>query len=415
LLADRSTGESDEKMASIAAGKLFAQLPLEKIYRKKTSDFAERMESAERLMNMSFADFLVWFWDDTVSDYIRDRIDADKALSKVYIRDQARCVRNHASTYTLFQKTALRDITLYSMEQWMRYLKRTIENKNLIVDVFTATKTPFSWAKKRNMIAEPFEMSAILKPKETHNQRGILSRAEVAKIVALPALDKIKQRPRLKGGKKNEGVPPIDIRMKAVVLLSELAAMRRGEIRALRWRNVDFENKSISVIENYVELDGFKNPKQDSVGIIPMAEDLNTVLTELKRVSSLSNFDKNDDFVIFNNKRGVPVAESTIKRGFRRVLSMIGIEDDSKAKEEERPPKPGSQQARHLVLHSGRHGAATRLAEVIGPRNAAKVTRHKSPKVFMKYADHDTLEAMEKARNALSVTEKTKASNNCPS
>jgi len=37
--------------------------------------------------------------------------------------------------------------------------------------------------------------------------------------------------------------------------------------------------------------------------------------------------------------------------------------NDSRAKEEYRPPHPGSQQARHLVLHSGRHGAATRLAE----------------------------------------------------
>jgi integrase len=207
----------------------------------------------------------------------------------------------------------------------------------------------------------------------------------------------------LKDGKKNEGTPPIDIRMKAVVLLSELAAMRRGEIRALRWQSVNFESKCIEVVENYVELDGLKKPKLDSTGIIPMADELVNVLTELRQVASSIKFDNDTDFVIFNTRRGVPVAESTIKRGFHRVLALIGIEDDSTATKEERPPRPGSQQARHLVLHSGRHGAATRLAEVIGPRNAAKITRHKSPQAFMGYADHDTAEAFEKARKALSV------------
>jgi len=92
--------------------------------------------------------------------------------------------------------------------------------------------------------------------------------------------------------------------------------------------------------------------------------------------------------------------------GFHRALALIGIEDDSGAKKEKRSPHPGSQQARHLVLHSGRHGAATRLAEAIGERNAAKITRHKSSQAFMGYADHDTDESLELARKALSVTDK---------
>jgi integrase len=153
-------------------------------------------------------------------------------------------------------------------------------------------------------------------------------------------------------------------------------------------------------------LDGFKNPKQDSIGIILMTDGLRTILLELKKVSSFLGFDQDDDFVIFNTRRGVPVAESTILRGFHRALALIGIEDDSEFKKENRPPHPGSQRARHLVLHSGRHGAATRLAEAIGERNAAKITRHKSPQAFMGYADHDTVETLERARKALSVKDK---------
>jgi integrase len=405
LLADRSTGERDEKIANIAAGMLLAQLPLDNLYRAKTSEFSEKAEKCEYLKNMPFADFLVWFWNADTSDYICDRIDAGKPLSKVYIRDQIRNVKNHASTYPLFRKTALRDITLYCMEQWMRHLRRELSNNNIIVDAMTATKTPLSWAKKRGMIGEPFEMSAIIKPKEQHYKRGILSRDEVIKILNLPALDMVKPRPRLKGGKKNEGPAQIDVRMKAVVLLSELAAMRRGEIRALRWKNVNFDNNRISIVENYVELDGIKAPKRESTGIIPMADELAAILIELKKVAAILKFDNDEDFVIFNTRKGVPAAESTIKRGFRRILALIGIEDDSTAGKEERSPHPGSQQARRLVLHSGRHGAATRLAEAIGPQNAAKITRHKSAKAFMGYADHETEEIFEKARKALGMRE----------
>jgi integrase len=403
LLADRSTGEQDEKLANISAGKLLAQLPLDKLFRAKTSNYFEKMEGSERLKNMPFADFLSWFWNANTSEYIHDRIDAEKSLSKGYIRDQARLVNNYASNYPLFKKTALRDITLYSIEQWMRHLKRTIQNSNLIVDAFTATKTPLSWAKKRNMLEEPFESSAIVKPKEHHKKRGILSRDEVDKIAKLQVLDIMKPRSRLKDGKKNDGPTPIDIRMKAVVLLSELAAMRRGEIRALRWRNVDFKSKQIAIIENYVNLDGIKTPKMGSVGIIPMADELIDTLSKLKQVASFFKFDNDDDFVVFNSRKAVPVAESTIKRGFHRALALIGIEDDSMASKEKRPPHPGSQQERHLVLHSGRHGAATRLAEIIGPRNAAKITRHRSTRAFLGYADHDTDETLEQARKALNV------------
>jgi hypothetical protein len=42
------------------------------------------------------------------------------------------------------------------------------------------------------------------------------------------------------------------------------------------------------------------------------------------RMKNRLTFDKDDDFVIFNTRCGVPVAESTIKRGFHRTLALIG-------------------------------------------------------------------------------------------
>ena len=289
VLADRSTGEVDENMANIAAGKLLAQLPLEKISRTKAQQHTEKYNKAETLRNMNLAEYLVWFWTPELSDYIRDRIDAEKALTNAYVKSQYSYMINHAATYVPFKKIALRDCTLYLLEQWMRHLKRNLP-KNKVVNVLIAAQTPFSWAKKRKLMDDPPDWSALLKPKKQYRKRGILTRNEVEKIVALPTLDIMKPRPRLKNGKKNEGTAPIDIRIKAVVLLSELAAMRRGEIRALRWGKVDFETRLITIDENYTESDGFTKPKKDSDGIIPMADELYDVLTELKRVSTFLSY-----------------------------------------------------------------------------------------------------------------------------
>jgi len=226
----------------------------------------------------------------------------------------------------------------------------------------------------------------------------------VAKITALPTVNEVLPRPRLKSGVKNEGTAPIDLRQKTIVLLSEQAALRRGEIRALRWKCIDFNKKLISVEENFVDADGFKEPKRESYGQVPIAKELETVLLDMKTLAKKLRRAEPEDLVIFNTKRGVPVAEVTMRRGYRRTLALIGIEDDSTASKEGRSPKPGSQQARHLVLHSGRHGAATRLAEQMEPRDAARVTRHRSAQAFAGYSDHTTEDLLDRARTALSVT-----------
>jgi integrase len=403
ILTQRSLGTDDEREAAAQAGRLMAKLPLANIARTKASHAQEDYESAERLRNKDLASYFTWFWTPGASAYLRDRIEAEKPLSNYYVQTQGRYIAKYVAGYAPFKKTLLKEASLYLTEQWMHNLKRQGFRPNVIVDVLGAIRTPLSWAVKRNLLDEPFSLSGIVRPKEHHEKRGILSRAEVAKIIALPTVDSVVPRPRLKHGDKNEGTAPIDLRQKAVVLLSELAAMRRGEIRALRWRCVNFDQKVISIEENFIDSDGFKEPKRESYGLVPIAKELETVLTDLKALATKLGRSEPEDFVIFNEKRGMPVAEVTMRRGFHRALALIGIEDDAEATEKGRPPKPGSQQARRLTLHSGRHGAATRLAEKVGPRDAAKITRHRSAQAFAGYSDHTTDELLDRAREALSV------------
>ena len=122
--------------------------------------------------------------------------------------------------------------------------------------------------------------------------RGVLTAAEVRMLIDLPVLaswtpksgDEVgradaKPRGRLKDGKKNAGPAPIDLRMKTAVLLSELAGLRRGEIRGLRWQAVDLDNRVIHVVENVVPNDA---PKDGSAGTVPISDDVLSVLEELR-------------------------------------------------------------------------------------------------------------------------------------
>jgi hypothetical protein len=62
VLADRSTGKAEEAQALIAAVKILAQLPLEKLALSKAAKDQDGFEAAERLRNMDLAAFFTWFW-----------------------------------------------------------------------------------------------------------------------------------------------------------------------------------------------------------------------------------------------------------------------------------------------------------------------------------------------------------------
>jgi len=367
----------------------------------------------------SLSSFFVKFWDKCESLYLTARTDSGKPLSSLYVSAQAANVKTHAEPFEGFKKTALQDVGLFLIESYVKHLRTEGVSGNVIGDCLNAIRTPLSWAMNRNLVNEKFSFKGIDRPKETHKLRGVLSRDEVAAIIALDVADTVKPRPRLKKGEKHTTPGAVDLRVKVGVLLAHLAAMRAGEIRGLKWASINFENKRIQIERNFVEGDGEKDPKKDSFGGVPLAEPLLEPLLALRSLAfKLGKYNVNE-YVLFsinlkqkkNEKdhhpvQAKPISIKALEAGYARTLEWIGIENDSKAKKEGRPPHPGSQQARHLTFHGGRHFAASLLADEIGPALARKITRHKSIAAFKGYADHESIEAMEKARVALQFTHK---------
>jgi len=94
-------------------------------------------------------------------------------------------------------------------------------------------------------------MLGVERAEEEPRERGILTLDEVKKLLAL------------------EMTP----RLKAVLALGSLAGLRKGEIRGLKWDDVDFEHKALHVRHNWVnDREGLKSPKTKSSGSVLMLD-----------------------------------------------------------------------------------------------------------------------------------------------
>lgn len=95
--------------------------------------------------------------------------------------------------------------------------------------------------------------------------------------------------------------------LRSIVMTALNTGMRRGEILALRWKDVDLENRKITV----------RNTKNNETRVIPVNK---TLYEELLNLSKESGSE-----YVFSNGEGRPFGD--IKKGFSSALKRAGIED----------------------------------------------------------------------------------------
>lgn len=104
------------------------------------------------------------------------------------------------------------------------------------------------------------------------------------------------------------------------ILTGFLTGMRLGEIQALTWEDIDFENNKITINKSWDDINfGFKPPKtKASNRVIDIPSILSNILKDKKK-------DKKDKLVFFNNTANrVPVSQN-INKSMRRVFKRLGI------------------------------------------------------------------------------------------
>lgn len=144
----------------------------------------------------------------------------------------------------------------------------------------------------------------------------------------------------------------IDTDMEVAIALLVGLGLRRGEVLALRWQDVDFEKGRVCIRRNMVKVEGeiiFKDPKTETSNReIELPSTLQKLLqSERKRYIANklrlgANFKDNDLVVCWDD--GEYIKPDTLSQKFRRLTKEIGL--------------------KHIRLHDLRHTNATMMLEL---------------------------------------------------
>ena len=108
----------------------------------------------------------------------------------------------------------------------------------------------------------------------------------------------------------------------AIYLTAAFTGLRRGELVALRWRDVDFARRHLRVTSSYTE-SGLTSPKSGKVRAVPMAP---LVAEALARLADRGRWTRHDDLV-FAGTFGGYLDASALYRRYKIALRAAGLRD----------------------------------------------------------------------------------------
>jgi integrase len=168
------------------------------------------------------------------------------------------------------------------------------------------------------LIANPAAKVKRLRETYTAARFDFYSTEEIDKLVATAAA----------GAHRDPGRPAVsdtertlraaeDRQDAAIYLTAALSGLRRSELLALRWEDVDFEQSSIRVVEGYSAKRAGK-PKSRTV---PMVDEIARALGDLKtRGAHTANND-----LVFVSREGTHVDGSALRRRYLATLEAAGL------------------------------------------------------------------------------------------
>lgn len=109
----------------------------------------------------------------------------------------------------------------------------------------------------------------------------------------------------------------------ALIHTAAFAGLRIGELLALRWRDIDFERRTIHVRENWTRGET-TTPKGGTERAVPMADE---VARELARVGRRDHFAANGDLV-FCTELGEHLGYKSLKERYRGALKRADLRRD---------------------------------------------------------------------------------------
>lgn len=375
----------DEETKSYTSGKTTGET--DKDTAKTTAHImANNNEFIKKESDPLFIDELMKFWNNR------------KELSTAYKRDRINALNNK-----VVKSKALKDVTMSKvshahLNRLIDELKENGDSSGAIQSVLKSITVFCRWAYNRDYLKNDIT-GKIEKIKVPKTRRGAFTPEQMMKLSNLEWHD---------------------LRVKAAVMLGMWAGMRRGEIRALTWGDIDFQTNMIEIKRNFVddwdknENPIYKTPKADSTRAWPFLifPELKNVLLQLYNETP---FKGPDDLILCNvwnasnRKNGNPLKQykpmddSTIKKQFYKMLEAVDI-----------PRK--MQIEKGLTFHSTRHSFVTFVAAVASAGAVMPLSGHDSEKVFENYRKNiaqSSIDALNKANDMMNQY-RTPAGNDTP-
>jgi integrase len=146
----------------------------------------------------------------------------------------------------------------------------------------------------------------------------------------------------------------------ALYLTAAFTGLRMGELRALRWRDVDFAGQAVRVRASYAE-GHLTTPKSGKVRAVPLAPDVASALAQLGR----RRFWTEDDDLVFAGVAGGYLDNSALRRRYKASLAAAGL--------------------RPLRFHDLRHTFGTRMIAKADIRRVQEWMGHAGIQTTMRY------------------------------
>ncbi len=245
-----------------------------------------------------------------IIDYLEAYLaECDKAETTRYGYGKiVKYIRKHS-----IARKPLQEITPQHIRDYMRFLQRTTDmqpqsiNKHLI---FICGALERAW-KDEFIPSNPAKRVDRLSLSEKNKFTGSPYKLEECKTI-FAALENYRNR-----------------NVRIVFYLGIFLGLRRGEMLALKWENVDMENGYISIVENRVKVGGkviMKSPKSKT-SIRKIA--FNSTIKELfkKEMEYQAVKFGGCEFVMVNPQTGKPLSPSSLQKPFKLFQNKFGIRE----------------------------------------------------------------------------------------
>jgi integrase len=267
-------------------------------------------------------------------------------------------------------------------DEWLRYLRDDRGRKPATIAVYGAVVRaqilpPFG-ERAVESITGPMiegwlaglEVAPATRTKAFVAMNGVLKRARKVYGLPLDPMVSVEKPPAPKPSGDIQVFSPDEVmalvdaaaskRDAAIYLTAAFTGLRRGELIALRWRDVDMEGDTIRVRASYSE-GGLSTPKSGKVRSVPMAPNVAAALTKLRERPSWTG----DDDLVFAGRSGGFLDGRSLRRRYQAALDKAGL--------------------RRLRFHDLRHTFGTRVIGVADIRRVQEWMGHADIKTTMRY------------------------------